>query len=203
MTDPILKSSTKLAWSFIAPDIEGTHAIAAAVATAAPLGTVLGLSGPLGAGKTEFVRGFVENLGPKGQVASPTFVLEAVYQGRKDGREIEICHWDLYRLARSDETTEIASGLDLERSISLVEWPDRVPAVYDLLSAKIEIGFLEPQKDPENGRFSLSNSPSSEGSALPDDPSSDSAAGRVISIELAEDGVFARRLEAFALSLRR
>lgn len=207
------------AWNL--PGVEATHAVAAWIARALPLGSVVGLSGPLGAGKTEFVRGFVGALGPAAQVASPTFVLEAVYQGERDGRRIEICHWDLYRLAQTDQTIELVSGFDLERSITLVEWPERVAAVMDLLSVRIGIGFLEPQKGPE--KDGLGSGPLESGSAgdrlatgctgsnvrpgiFAGDESELSDSPRVISVDFIGDSIgdgdLARRFNAFAASLR-
>ena len=194
--------------TFLALNAAGTHQLGAEFARSVPIGTVVGLKGPLGAGKTEFVRGFVAAIGAPDQVSSPTFVLEAVYQGARGGVGFEICHWDLYRLATADRSIELTAGLDLERSITIVEWPERVAAVQDLLSIEISIGFLDPQKDPEIGRFlaELPKSKSAESAPSDVEAAQNNAAAssaRVISIELINDCETARRIGVFAQSLDR
>ena len=61
---------------------------------AAQSGLVIGLSGDLGAGKTQFVKGLARGLGIAERVHSPTFVLVNIYTG---GR-LTLFHLDLYRL---------------------------------------------------------------------------------------------------------
>jgi tRNA threonylcarbamoyladenosine biosynthesis protein TsaE len=84
-------------------------------------GSIVLLSGPLGAGKTAFVRGLAAGLGcDPGDVSSPTFTIVQEYRG--DG--ITLQHVDLYRLSPA-EVEEL--GLDelTEGSVLAVEWPDR------------------------------------------------------------------------------
>lgn len=79
----------------------------------------IGLSGPLGAGKTRIAAGMAHGLGYRGRVRSPTFVLENRYQGRAPVR-----HLDLYRLETPDEEL-VASWDEDDRSVILVEWAER------------------------------------------------------------------------------
>lgn len=85
-------------------------------------GDVLLLEGPLGSGKTTFVRGLARGLGVGGHVASPTFQLVRVYEGR-----VPLAHADLYRL---DDPADAVSDLGLEelldRGVVVVEWGDRI-----------------------------------------------------------------------------
>ena len=82
----------------------------------------LGLTGPLGAGKTRFAQGVVRGLDYPGRVRSPTFVLESRYAGR-----VPIVHQDLYRLDSVDE--EILAGWEEnEDAVILVEWAERAGA---------------------------------------------------------------------------
>ena len=88
-------------------------------------GEVLSLEGPLGAGKTTFVKGLAEGLGcGADEVSSPTFTLVHEYPS---GR-LPFVHLDLYRL---DEPQELAAlGFDdllTGQTISAIEWGDKFP----------------------------------------------------------------------------
>src|SRR3954471_4675282 len=100
-----------------------TEALGGALAGVVSPGTVIGLVGPLGAGKTRLVRALAEALGvDPGAIASPTFVLIHEYEG-----QIPVVHCDAYRLRDADEFE--ALGVDDYWSgggICLVEWADRV-----------------------------------------------------------------------------
>lgn len=106
---------------------EQTRAFAAALALAARAGDRLALVGPLGAGKTQFAKGFAVGLGIDEVVNSPSFTLMAEYQGR-----LTLFHQDLYRLAGADEV--LAGGLLDERQdagVTLSEWADRLDENLD------------------------------------------------------------------------
>jgi len=81
----------------------------------------IGVTGPLGAGKTRLIQGAAQGLGYKGRVRSPSYVLEHRYPG---GR-LPIRHLDLYRLDSVDAELEAGWEED-DRSVVLVEWADRV-----------------------------------------------------------------------------
>jgi tRNA threonylcarbamoyladenosine biosynthesis protein TsaE len=104
---------------------DDTRAVAAALAPTLAPGSVLLLSGDLGAGKTAFVRGLAEGLGLEPEdVTSPTFTLVHEYRG---GR-LPLIHVDLYRLERAD-LDEIGLDQDLAaRGVMAVEWPERLSA---------------------------------------------------------------------------
>jgi tRNA threonylcarbamoyladenosine biosynthesis protein TsaE len=101
---------------------EATRSLAARLAAAARPGDLLCLMGDLGAGKTQFAKGFAVGLGVDDVVASPTFVLMTEYAGR-----LPLFHLDLYRLA--DASDALAGGLVDERQlagVALVEWAERL-----------------------------------------------------------------------------
>ena len=86
-------------------------------------GDLILLTGPLGAGKTTFVRGLARGAGSEAQVASPTFQLVRIYPGR-----VQLSHVDLYRVKAAGELADL--GLDelLEVGAVVVEWGDRIEA---------------------------------------------------------------------------
>ena len=109
---------------------EQTEALGAIIAAALPKATVVGLIGPLGAGKTCFARGLATGFGvDPSTVASPTFVYLVDYRAT-DGRILN--HADLYRLggptAQAPEAQmEALEGIGLYEamasdSVTIVEW---------------------------------------------------------------------------------
>jgi tRNA threonylcarbamoyladenosine biosynthesis protein TsaE len=117
----------------VAPDPATTRGIASRLATVARAGDLLCLWGDLGAGKTQFAKGFGAGLGVTDTINSPTFVLMTEYEGR-----LPLFHIDLYRL--EDARDALAGGLLDERQatgVTLVEWPDRMRDV--LPSARLDV----------------------------------------------------------------
>ena len=114
-------------WRGRSHSVEQTRELAAALASAAQPGDRLALVGPLGAGKTQFAKGFAAGLDIRDVVNSPSFTLMAEYEGR-----LRLYHQDLYRL---EGTTEAyAGGLLDERQddgVTLSEWADRLDEGID------------------------------------------------------------------------
>ena len=81
------------------------------------------LRGDLGAGKTEFTRGFASVASPGSTVKSPTYALVNEYKKGK----IPIFHFDIYRLADEDDLYSTGYFDYLERGICLVEWFENIP----------------------------------------------------------------------------
>ena len=88
------------------------------VARIARAGDIVTLTGPLGAGKTTFARGVGEELGVRGPVQSPTFVLARTHPSLVGGPEL--VHVDAYRLGDPRELDDL--DLDFAASVTLVEW---------------------------------------------------------------------------------
>jgi len=89
---------------------------------AAQSGLVIGLSGDLGAGKTQFVKGLARGMGISARVQSPSYVLVNIYTG---GR-LTLFHLDLYRLDTPEQVT--AAGLEeylQPEGVTVIEWAER------------------------------------------------------------------------------
>ena len=84
-------------------------------------GCVLAFTGSLGMGKTALTRGLARGLGCRGRVTSPTFTIVNEYDGA-----LPLFHFDLYRLASSDELYGIGWDDYLARGgVCAVEWSER------------------------------------------------------------------------------
>lgn len=115
-----VKSATR---SYDLPDEAATAALAQLLAPLLRQGDVLALQGDLGAGKTTFARALINVLeGPVEEVPSPTFTLVQTYQRG----ELEIWHFDLYRLEDPEEAWELGIEEAFSEGVSLIEWPDRL-----------------------------------------------------------------------------
>ena len=79
------------------------------------------LSGPLGAGKTVLVQGIGAGMGVTGRIASPTFVLARVHPAQLPGGP-PLVHVDAYRLASLDEVDDLDLDVDVQGSVTVVEW---------------------------------------------------------------------------------
>ena len=102
---------------------DDTERLAATLAATLRGGDVVLLSGPLGAGKTAFVRGLARGLGvDPGEVSSPTFTLVHEYRG---GR-LRLFHADLYRLGTAAAEDLGLDELGVRTGVLAIEWPDRL-----------------------------------------------------------------------------
>ncbi|HEU5123063.1 MAG TPA: tRNA (adenosine(37)-N6)-threonylcarbamoyltransferase complex ATPase subunit type 1 TsaE [Verrucomicrobiae bacterium] len=106
----------------ISHSVAETEALGESWGRTAESGLVIALSGDLGAGKTQLVKGLARGLGFSGRVHSPTFTLVNVYSG---GR-LTLFHLDLYRL----ETREQILSAGFEEylnpaGVSVIEWAER------------------------------------------------------------------------------
>ena len=100
-----------------------TEAVGAALAKVLTPGMILAYRGDLGAGKTAFTRGLARGLGCRELVTSPTYTIVNEYLG---GR-LPLFHFDMYRLASSDDLWDIGWEDYLDRNgICAVEWSERV-----------------------------------------------------------------------------
>ena len=100
-----------------------TERIGAALGKILKPGTILAYRGDLGAGKTAFTRGLARGLGCGEIVTSPTYTIVNEYLS---GR-IPLFHFDVYRLASSDDLWDIGWEDYLDRGgVCAVEWSENV-----------------------------------------------------------------------------
>jgi tRNA threonylcarbamoyladenosine biosynthesis protein TsaE len=137
-----------LSWTSRSP--EATRAAARELARSlGPRGLVIALVGPVGAGKTVFVRGLAEGLGvDPGEVASPTFAIASEHRAAGG---LRLAHVDLYRIERETEL-EGAGLRDLFAPgvVLAVEWADRFPAA--LPPDRLEVRLAAPRGGPATHR---------------------------------------------------
>lgn len=113
-----------------------TEALGAALAKLLWPGAVVAFIGDLGAGKTAFVRGMAQGLGVAGRVTSPTFTIVNEYEG---GR-LPLFHFDLYRLASSDELFEIGWEDYLRRGgVCAVEWSENAAGALERDTVRVDL----------------------------------------------------------------
>lgn len=103
-------------------------------------GDCLLLNGDLGAGKTQFSKFLIQALvKDKIDVPSPTFTIVQTY----DSDDLEIWHFDLYRIGDVDELEEIGWFEDIKNRLSLVEWPDRLGTYAPKNALEVSISIQE------------------------------------------------------------
>lgn len=101
-------------------------------------GDVVGLSGPLGAGKTVLAKGIGKGLGVKEEVLSPSFNIVLEYSGRVIFR-----HVDFYRLRSEREAGDMGMEEYIgQDSVTVIEWAEKFPAVLPAEHLKVDISFL-------------------------------------------------------------
>ena len=106
-----------------------TEALGETWGRSAERGLVIALSGDLGAGKTQLVRGVALGLGYSGRVHSPTFALVNIYEG---GR-LPLFHLDLYRLESLEAVHRAGMDEYLQPDgVAVIEWAERLLPASDV-----------------------------------------------------------------------
>jgi len=106
------------------PNETATAALAGRIGALLTVGDTVLLEGPLGVGKSAFVRSALRFLAddPELEVPSPTFTLVQPYPLNP----VPIAHFDLYRLGDPDELLELGLDEALADGAAFIEWPERL-----------------------------------------------------------------------------
>jgi len=130
--------------------IKETQSFAADFAKTIPPGTVIGLLGNLGTGKTTFSQGFANGLGIKDKVISPTFKLVSEYNSNPP-----LYHIDCYRLDSSFDFLNIGGEefINSNKSITLIEWAERIKSLWSENWIFINFNLVKNKPDSRKIEF--------------------------------------------------
>ncbi len=131
--------------AIVVADHSGTDRLAVRLSRLLRPGDLIALSGDLGAGKTAFARAVVRALGRADQdVPSPTFTLVQDYDATwPDGTLGVLRHADLYRIGDPSEVDELGLDDDPDRTVLLVEWPDRAGSALQGARLDVTLSFCD------------------------------------------------------------
>jgi tRNA threonylcarbamoyladenosine biosynthesis protein TsaE len=118
---------------------EETRALGRSFGAVVKSGAAFSLEGPLGAGKTQFVKGLALGLGIGEGVSSPTFALVHEYAS---GR-LPLAHFDLYRLESADELRALGWEEYAGHGVLAIEWGDKFPASLPPGTLRIRFELLD------------------------------------------------------------
>lgn len=126
---------------------DATRALGARLAELLPPGSVLGLNGTLGAGKTRFVQGLALAAGvPSDAVLSPTYTLIHEYPLPPGNTVEKIYHLDAYRVRDEDEFWELGvEELYEQPALIIIEWAERVPRCLPREYLEIQLQVTGPE----------------------------------------------------------
>ena len=131
---------------YISKSLEDTQKIASEFAKTLQESDVICMYGDLGAGKTAFVQGLAKGLGIEDHVTSPTFTIVNEYYG-----SMPLYHFDVYRIADSDEMYEIGyEEYVYGDGVSVIEWPQLIDDI--LPEKRYEITILKDYDKGEDYR---------------------------------------------------
>lgn len=132
--------ATKFSGSRVVRSISETATLARELLPLLKKSSIVSLEGPLGAGKTHFVKAVASALGVTEEVTSPTFTLLQSY-GSGASR---MHHSDWYRLESEGEVRGLALEEYYGEGVMFIEWGDKFPEILPPGTLRI---LIEPQLD--------------------------------------------------------
>lgn len=109
-------------YKFISKSESETKNFAKKLASKLKVKDIVVLTGELGSGKTKFTEGFLSYFNLESEISSPTFTIVNEYKNN----DINIYHFDVYRLEDSSEFYEIGGDEYFENGICLIEWGELI-----------------------------------------------------------------------------
>lgn len=125
-------------YTIISCSSEDTKKFGFTFAKRLPLGSVVLLTGDLGAGKTTFTRGVAEALKITDTITSPTFNIMKVYMKG----EHPLIHIDAYRLAHQNHDIGLEEYIGYENGLTMIEWPEYIQELLPNNFYKVNIEHL-------------------------------------------------------------
>ena len=122
-------------YKFISNSEDETKQFAYKLASRLNIGDIILLVGDLGAGKTKFTEGLLSFWNLQDEISSPTFTIVNEY----NTQNINIYHFDVYRLSDVDEFFAIGGLEYFENGISIIEWGDIIEDIIPKDFIKITI----------------------------------------------------------------
>ena len=135
-------------YKYISNNEEETMNFAKKIASQLRVGDVIVLSGELGSGKTKFTEGILTYFGLENEISSPTFTIVNEYTKN----DINIYHFDVYRLSDIDEFYAIGGEEYFNKGICIIEWGEIIEEA--LPKDYIKINF---EKDNNNENIRILN----------------------------------------------
>lgn len=130
-------------FTFVAPTIADTQALAEVIGRVVKGGEVFELTSDLGGGKTTFTKGFARGMGVTEVVQSPTFNISLIHKGANN---LELHHFDFYRLTEPGVmSAELTESVEQPNAVVVIEWGD---IVHDILPAdRVTINLSVPEEE--------------------------------------------------------
>ena len=133
-------------YKFISKSESETKNFAKKLASKLKVKDIVVLTGELGSGKTKFTEGFLSYFNLGSEISSPTFTIVNEYKNN----DINIYHFDVYRLEDSSEFYEIGGDEYFENGICLIEWGE---LIQDALPKNFIHIVFEKSTEDENIRI--------------------------------------------------